>query len=133
MTMNMGTRKRVLVVGAGAAGMACADTLSAHPDKFDVTLIEAQVCTCRAPLKLYSTLFSLFRIIVGGKCSQSQLMRKSMERHFSTRAYRGMHRLWLKTSSIVLNIFYSGSHIYHHTFRMFDQQGLSAEPWVQPI
>jgi 2-polyprenyl-6-methoxyphenol hydroxylase-like FAD-dependent oxidoreductase len=34
--------KRVLVVGAGAAGMACADSMAAHPDKFDVTLIEAQ-------------------------------------------------------------------------------------------
>jgi uncharacterized protein with NAD-binding domain and iron-sulfur cluster len=34
--------KRVLVVGAGAAGMSCADALANHPDKFDVTLIEAQ-------------------------------------------------------------------------------------------
>jgi len=30
------------VVGAGAAGMSCADALANHPDKFDVTLIEAQ-------------------------------------------------------------------------------------------
>ncbi|EIN12852.1 FAD/NAD(P)-binding domain-containing protein [Punctularia strigosozonata HHB-11173 SS5] len=35
-------KKRVLVVGAGAAGMSCADMLSQHPDKFDVTLVEAQ-------------------------------------------------------------------------------------------
>lgn len=35
-------RKRVLVVGAGAAGMACVDLLADHPDRFDVTLIEAQ-------------------------------------------------------------------------------------------
>ncbi|GAA5898238.1 hypothetical protein JCM8208_000191 [Rhodotorula glutinis] len=35
-------KKRVLVVGAGAAGMACAEQLSHHPDKFDVTVIEAQ-------------------------------------------------------------------------------------------
>ncbi|ESK93396.1 flavin-containing amine oxidasedehydrogenase [Moniliophthora roreri MCA 2997] len=34
--------KRVLVVGAGAAGMACADTLAQHPERFDVTLVEAQ-------------------------------------------------------------------------------------------
>lgn len=34
--------KRVLVVGAGAAGMSCAEQLSHHPDKFDVTLVEAQ-------------------------------------------------------------------------------------------
>ncbi|EEB97610.1 hypothetical protein MPER_03038 [Moniliophthora perniciosa FA553] len=34
--------KRVLVIGAGAAGMACADTLAQHPERFDVTLVEAQ-------------------------------------------------------------------------------------------
>ncbi|KAK0937545.1 hypothetical protein LTR29_010878 [Friedmanniomyces endolithicus] len=34
-------RKRVLVVGAGAAGMSCAHHLAQHPDKFDVTLIDA--------------------------------------------------------------------------------------------
>ncbi|KAI0382195.1 FAD/NAD(P)-binding domain-containing protein [Hypomontagnella monticulosa] len=34
-------RKRVLVVGAGAAGMSAAYHLSQHPDKFDVTLIDA--------------------------------------------------------------------------------------------
>ncbi|KAK3685257.1 hypothetical protein B0T22DRAFT_409510 [Podospora appendiculata] len=34
-------RKRVLVVGAGAAGMSCAHHLAGHPDKFDVTVIEA--------------------------------------------------------------------------------------------
>lgn len=34
-------RKRVLIVGAGAAGMSCAHHLAAHPDKFDITLIEA--------------------------------------------------------------------------------------------
>jgi predicted NAD/FAD-binding protein len=52
-------KKRVLVVGAGAAGtkyssvssavieaghvgMSCAELLSQHPEKFDVTLLEAQ-------------------------------------------------------------------------------------------
>ncbi|KAF2476184.1 FAD/NAD(P)-binding domain-containing protein [Lindgomyces ingoldianus] len=34
-------RKRVLVVGAGAAGMSCAHHLAEHLDKFDVTLIDA--------------------------------------------------------------------------------------------
>ncbi|PSN69850.1 FAD/NAD(P)-binding domain-containing protein [Corynespora cassiicola Philippines] len=34
-------KKRVLVVGAGAAGMSCAHHLAQHPDKFDVTLIDA--------------------------------------------------------------------------------------------
>ncbi|KAF2485807.1 hypothetical protein BDY17DRAFT_247315 [Neohortaea acidophila] len=33
-------RKKVLVVGAGAAGMSCAHHLSNHPDKFDVTLVD---------------------------------------------------------------------------------------------
>lgn len=37
-----GKRKRVLVVGAGAAGMACTEQLAQHPDRFDVTLVEAQ-------------------------------------------------------------------------------------------
>ncbi|KAF2643398.1 FAD/NAD(P)-binding domain-containing protein [Massarina eburnea CBS 473.64] len=34
-------KKRVLVVGAGAAGMSCAHHLSNHTDKFDITLIDA--------------------------------------------------------------------------------------------
>ncbi|KAK5077533.1 hypothetical protein LTR70_009755 [Exophiala xenobiotica] len=34
-------RKRVLVVGAGAAGMSTAEHLANHPDLFDVTLIDA--------------------------------------------------------------------------------------------
>lgn len=35
------TRKRILIVGAGAAGMSCAFHLAQHSDKFDVTLMEA--------------------------------------------------------------------------------------------
>ncbi|BGP44415.1 hypothetical protein JCM10450v2_000228 [Rhodotorula kratochvilovae] len=35
-------KKRVLIVGAGAAGMSCAEQLSHHPDKFDVTVCESQ-------------------------------------------------------------------------------------------
>ncbi|KAI1504761.1 hypothetical protein F5X99DRAFT_432533 [Biscogniauxia marginata] len=34
-------RKRILIVGAGAAGMSTAYHLSQHPEKFDVTLIDA--------------------------------------------------------------------------------------------
>ncbi|KAK3112205.1 hypothetical protein LTR53_011769 [Teratosphaeriaceae sp. CCFEE 6253] len=34
-------RKRVLVVGAGAAGMSCAHHLAQHPDKFDVTVVDS--------------------------------------------------------------------------------------------
>ena len=33
--------KRVCVVGAGAAGMAAAWSLSRYPDKYDVTVLEA--------------------------------------------------------------------------------------------
>jgi predicted NAD/FAD-binding protein len=33
-------RKRIVIVGAGAAGMSCAATLAQHPDKFKVTVIE---------------------------------------------------------------------------------------------
>ncbi|KAG8988398.1 hypothetical protein FRB90_002762 [Tulasnella sp. 427] len=33
--------KRILVVGAGAAGMSCANQLAQHPDRFKVTLVEA--------------------------------------------------------------------------------------------
>ncbi|KAJ3782038.1 FAD/NAD(P)-binding domain-containing protein [Lentinula aff. detonsa] len=39
---EIGRPKRVLVVGAGAAGMACADTLAQHPDRFHVSVVEAQ-------------------------------------------------------------------------------------------
>ncbi|KAJ9123762.1 hypothetical protein QFC24_003536 [Naganishia onofrii] len=35
-------KKRVLVVGAGAAGMSCAEQLSQHPEKYDVAIVEAQ-------------------------------------------------------------------------------------------
>ena len=38
---NPPKKKRVLIVGAGAAGMSCAHHLAQHPDKFDVTVIEA--------------------------------------------------------------------------------------------
>ncbi|EPS38148.1 hypothetical protein H072_8159 [Dactylellina haptotyla CBS 200.50] len=33
--------KRVIVIGAGAAGMSCAHQLAAHPSRFSVTLIES--------------------------------------------------------------------------------------------
>lgn len=39
---NIQNRKRVIVIGAGAAGMACADQLSLpeNRDKYDVTLVD---------------------------------------------------------------------------------------------
>ncbi len=33
-------RKHIVILGAGAAGMSCAESLSRHPEKFKVTLIE---------------------------------------------------------------------------------------------
>lgn len=51
--------KRVLVVGAGAAGMSCADGLARHPDKFDVTLIGTS-----SPPLLFSLPLSHTRSIV---------------------------------------------------------------------
>jgi predicted NAD/FAD-binding protein len=33
-------KKRVVIVGAGAAGMSCAATLAQHPEKYHVTIIE---------------------------------------------------------------------------------------------
>lgn len=44
--------KRVLVVGAGAAGMSCADGLSNHPDRFEVTLIGGSFSLRRRPSPL---------------------------------------------------------------------------------
>ncbi|KAK6341452.1 hypothetical protein TWF696_008526 [Orbilia brochopaga] len=35
-------RKRVLIVGAGAAGMSCAHHLSNHPSDFEITIIEPE-------------------------------------------------------------------------------------------
>ncbi|KIK64063.1 hypothetical protein GYMLUDRAFT_40296 [Collybiopsis luxurians FD-317 M1] len=35
-----GKPMRVLIVGAGASGMACADVLAQHPDRFHVTLVD---------------------------------------------------------------------------------------------
>ncbi|SMR61026.1 unnamed protein product [Zymoseptoria tritici ST99CH_3D1] len=34
-------KKRVLIVGAGAAGMSCAHHLANHPDQFDITIVDA--------------------------------------------------------------------------------------------
>ena len=36
-------RKRILIVGAGASGMACADQLSLKPDQYEVTIIEVSL------------------------------------------------------------------------------------------
>ncbi|KAL4735850.1 hypothetical protein BDV11DRAFT_173450 [Aspergillus similis] len=39
--MANSNRKRIAVVGAGAAGMSCATTLAKHPAKFDIALIDS--------------------------------------------------------------------------------------------
>ncbi|KAK0636000.1 hypothetical protein B0T17DRAFT_65881 [Bombardia bombarda] len=41
MSRDARSRKKVLVVGAGAAGMSCAHHLAQHPGKFEVTLVDA--------------------------------------------------------------------------------------------
>lgn len=38
-------RKRVVIVGGGAAGMSCAATLAQHPEKFQVTILERMSVT----------------------------------------------------------------------------------------
>ncbi|KAE8447365.1 hypothetical protein EG329_010779 [Mollisiaceae sp. DMI_Dod_QoI] len=38
-------RKNVVIIGAGAAGMACAATLAQHPDDFKITIIERMAVT----------------------------------------------------------------------------------------
>ncbi|KAE9990062.1 hypothetical protein EG327_001914 [Venturia inaequalis] len=38
---NAPKKKKVLIVGAGAAGMSCAHHLAEHPEKFDITVIDA--------------------------------------------------------------------------------------------
>lgn len=42
----MASRKmKVVIIGAGAAGMSCAATLANHPEKFDITVIERLAVT----------------------------------------------------------------------------------------
>ncbi|KAF9269470.1 FAD/NAD(P)-binding domain-containing protein [Marasmius fiardii PR-910] len=85
------TQKRVLVVGAGAAGMSCADTLAQHPDKFSVTLVDAQdYC--------------------GGQMFSIPL---DKEKHGAEWLNQGVQ---------------GGSHIYHHTFHMFEKLGHYSHP-----
>jgi hypothetical protein len=100
-------RKRVLIVGAGAAGklhqyqlriiterpvgMSCAQQLSEHPDKFDVTLVEA-VGYC------------------GGQAFSIPL---DKEKHGASWMNQGVQ---------------GGSYIFHHTMAMFARQGYHADP-----
>ncbi|KAJ5238989.1 hypothetical protein N7468_003608 [Penicillium chermesinum] len=44
MPQNM-QKKRVAIVGAGAAGMSCASTLAKHPDRFEVTMFDVDAHT----------------------------------------------------------------------------------------
>ncbi|KAL0578344.1 hypothetical protein V5O48_003658 [Marasmius crinis-equi] len=84
-------QKRVLVVGAGAAGMACADTLAQHPDKFAVTLVEAQdYC--------------------GGQMFSIPLDKDKFGAEWLNQGVQG------------------GSHIYHHTFHLFEKLGHFPQP-----
>jgi hypothetical protein len=101
-------KKRVLVVGAGAAGkwyscagldwyaeisigMSCAHHLANHPDKFDVTVIDA-VNYC------------------GGQAFSIPI---DKERHGASWLNQGVQ---------------GGSYIFHHTMTMFARQGYHADP-----
>jgi hypothetical protein len=103
-------KRKVLVVGAGAAGMliigavgienkrltscagmSCAHHLSQHPDKFDVTIIDA-VDYC------------------GGQAFSIPI---DKERHGASWLNQGVQ---------------GGSYIFHHTMTMFARQGHHADP-----
>ncbi|KAJ3712847.1 FAD/NAD(P)-binding domain-containing protein [Lentinula raphanica] len=86
-----GRPKRVLVVGAGAAGMACADTLAQHPDRFHVTIVEAQ-SQC------------------GGQMFSVPIDQKEFGADWLNQGVQG------------------GSHIYHHTFYVFEKLNHHPQP-----
>ena len=104
-----GKRKRVLVVGAGAAGMfslwgvcqysadhyrsgmSCAHHLAQHPDKFDVTVVDA-VDYC------------------GGQAFSIPLDKDKYGASWLNQGVQG------------------GSYIFHHTMTMFARQGYYADP-----
>jgi NADH dehydrogenase FAD-containing subunit len=82
-------KKRVLVVGAGAAGMACADSLSAHPDRFDVTVVESQARAAFAQLRSEAETTFLNRITAADRCSAFLLTRRNTARLGSTKVFKG--------------------------------------------
>ncbi|KAJ4469240.1 FAD/NAD(P)-binding domain-containing protein [Lentinula aciculospora] len=86
-----GRPKRVLVVGAGAAGMACADTLAQHPDRFHVTVLEAQ-SHC------------------GGQMFSIPIDQNEYGATWLNQGVQG------------------GSHIYHHTFYVFEKLNHHPQP-----
>ncbi|KAF5391075.1 hypothetical protein D9757_003111 [Collybiopsis confluens] len=82
--------RRVLVVGAGASGMSCASILAQHPDRFHVTLMEANN-ECGG---------QMFSIPINDKYGAN----------------------WLNQGV------QGGSHIYHHTFYLFEKLNYRPEP-----
>ncbi|KAG8885383.1 hypothetical protein FRB98_001837 [Tulasnella sp. 332] len=91
MTVDITTKKRVIIVGAGAAGMSCAHQLAYHPDRFDVTLVESSdYC--------------------GGQAFSIPI---NEETHGAAWLNQGVQ---------------GGSHIFHHTVKMFEQQGHAVVP-----
>lgn len=65
----MVAKKRVLVVGAGSAGMSCADALANHPDKFETTLIGTS-CNLRIKIEGESLTVQMPKAIVVDKPSR---------------------------------------------------------------
>lgn len=102
--------KRILVVGAGAAGMSCATGLAQHPDRFDVTLIEAQdYC--------------------GGQMFSIPLSEEKFGAAWLNQGVQGYVLIVPtfaegKQSESALR----GSYIYHHTFRILRQLGHDVHP-----
>ena len=106
-------KKRVLVIGAGSAGMACADQLSLKRDLFDVTLVDA-VGYCGG--QAFSIPIDKERCVPPVPSSFEPADQRNRKNRYNVG--------WLNQGV------QGGSHIYHHTFHMFSKQGVQAEPYV---
>ncbi len=105
-------KKSVLIVGAGAAGMSCAQQLSESPDKFDVTIIESQGYT-------------------GGQAFSIPIDENKYGAKWMNQGVQGcvLGGRWPRSvDNPPADRCRRGSYIYHHTFRYMKKQGFEAEP-----
>jgi hypothetical protein len=108
-THEMSARpKKVLVVGAGAAGMSCCDTLARHPDRFDVTLVES-IDRC------------------GGQAFSIPIDDKKHGANWLNQGVQG-GPAHLSCPSCSSRSHSGGSYIFKHTFYQFDKQGHDVTP-----